>query len=158
MTDVTITQVHDESVSEHGDAVLPITFDGETYNLRKLRPADLAAAEDHMRGKAISLLIESCRFVPVAPEAYGAAMATLASQPYDLNMLVKGQESRLHLLWLSLKRGGLKEPFAWAQNNIRTNLMQDLEDVLMWMSRLESPPKEPDDTTDPTTPGDQPGA
>ena len=149
--EVTITHVEDESVDELSDSVLPLTIGEETSNLRKLRPADLAQAESYMRGKAMSFLLEAFRFTPTLESVQGPALATIASKSYTLTDLTTGQESRLYLLWLSLKRGGSDKTWEWVQGNIRTNLLREMEDVMMWISRLEMATPEPG--ADPTTPG-----
>lgn len=151
--EVTVTHVEAESINDMGDAVLPLSIDGETYNLAKLRLADFADAEAYLKAKAMSALMTSMRDFPMSGEAQGIALALIVKEPYPLSRLIDGQESRLYLLWLSLKRAGNDKGWKWTQDNITVDLMNDLSRVLFWISGVTLPGG--DDSENPTTHGDQ---
>lgn len=94
------------SMVEFSSATAEITIEGKAYKLSPLTMKDRADAERRIRDRRISHMLERIATAILPNEVIGKAIAEIECNSVSLDELLDTYESRIYLLFLSLKRGG----------------------------------------------------
>jgi hypothetical protein len=94
------------STVEFSAATAEITIDGKAYKVSPLTMADRAAAERRIRDRRMSHMLESISGVLLPNEVIGKAIAEIECNTVSVDELLDTYESRIYLLFLSLRRAG----------------------------------------------------
>lgn len=84
----------------------PVTLEvnGQTYAVSPLGPGDYVKAEARLRDQRFKTFMRLTMNTPMTDEARGVAMARVIGDPVLLNDLLLSYDSRLFMLWMSLRK------------------------------------------------------
>ncbi len=129
-----------DQLADYSSEPMTVSVAGKEYALCRLGPGDFMAAQDHLRGKRLTQLIETIRLLPIASEDRGYAMANVAKAKITFDDMFDDIEARYFLLYRSLKRAGA-DKLTWdeVKNQFDPMLVHELAAITFHITGLTKP-------------------
>lgn len=109
-----------------------LTIGEQTYAVSPLGPGDYAKAEAYMRDTRLGAFLKQTRNTPMTDDARGIAIGRIMCEPVLLNDLLLSYQSRLYMLWLSLKKqtAGITLDQVHAMTEVTTSMLTNIMNTI----------------------------
>lgn len=116
------------SILDVSSEPVTLTIGDTVYAVSALGPGDHAKAEVFMRDQRLAAFVRQTRNTPMTDDARGIAIGRIMCEPVLLNDLLLSYQSRLYMLWLSLKKktAGITLDQVHAMTEVTTSLLTTL--------------------------------
>lgn len=130
------------SILDVSSEPVTLTIGEHIYAVSPLGPGDYAKAEAYMRDQRLAGFLRQTRNTPMTDDARGIALGRIVCEPVLLNDLLLSYQSRLYMLWLSLKKqtAGITLDQVHAMTEVTTSMLTDIMNKITRIGEEEETP------------------